>query len=312
MSKGLILVTGSAGVLAGPLVGLLRRSGWATRGLDLAASNAVERGDVRDANVVAQSLRSCVGVIHLAAVSRVQLARDEPARCVDVNVRGAEVVACAAASSPTCRWLILASSREVYGQADALPVQESTPLRPRNVYGDSKAGAERVVRGLPDVGLRCGVLRLSNVYGASIDHPDRVVPAFVRRASAGRPLRVRGAQRVLDLVHIRDVGRAFVAAAARLSDGRWDGAPVNVGSGFGETLGGLADRVGKLAGTGISIEHEPAPTDEVDAYVASIRRASAVLGWRPRVELHTGLEQLIRLPRIVELDASVSTRRAAP
>jgi len=104
-----------------------------------------------------------VGVVHLAAVSRVIDGERDPARCWAVNVEGTRTVVEAAQSSPLRPWVIYASSREVYGQPSALPASEDCDRAPLNVYGRSKVAAEDLVTAS---GLAHAIVRFSNVYGA--------------------------------------------------------------------------------------------------------------------------------------------------
>src|SRR5208282_1690692 len=60
-------------------------------------------------------------------------------------------------------------------------------------------------------GLRVAIVRLSNVFGARTDHADRVVPAFVRAALAGEPLRVEGAESTFDFTHLDDAVSGLTA-----------------------------------------------------------------------------------------------------
>ncbi len=75
-------------------------------------------------------------------------------------------------------WVLFTSSREVYGQPDDLPATEATALRPMNVYGRSKVAGEQIAQAALRRGLRTAVVWLANVYGATGDHVDRVVPTF--------------------------------------------------------------------------------------------------------------------------------------
>src|SRR5690606_3758971 len=103
------------------------------------------RCDVRDRDRVREVVAEVDGVVHAAAISRVIWGEQEPALCWATNVAGLRNVLEMAAASARAPWVIFASSREVYGQADHLPVTEDCPLRPVNVYGRSKVEGERLV-----------------------------------------------------------------------------------------------------------------------------------------------------------------------
>ena len=67
------------------------------------------------------------GVIHLAAVSRVVWGQKNPELCWETNVTGVQNVLDAAREASSRPWVISASSREVYGEAEHLPVSEDMP-----------------------------------------------------------------------------------------------------------------------------------------------------------------------------------------
>lgn len=287
-----ILVTGSQGLIGRATIASLLAAGHTIRGFDPRADAPADRGDVRDLAALREALRGCDGVLHLGAVSRVVWGERDPALCHATNAEGTRNVLAAAASSPTRPWVIVASSREVYGQADALPVAEDAPRRPMNVYARSKCAAEDHAVAARRDGVRCCVVRFSNVFGSALDHRDRVVPAFVRAAVQGAPLRVEGADRLYDFTHVDDVARGVRALVTGLDAG--DAPPtVHFVSGVGTTLGELASQVVALAGARCAVREAPARSYDVARFVGDPARAAAALGWRAAVPLREGLLRLI-------------------
>jgi nucleoside-diphosphate-sugar epimerase len=170
----------------------------------------VVRGDIRNQTALDSAFTpDVVGVINLAAVSRVMWCLENEPDCHDVNVRGVDLVLKAmerfgrsgtSGRSSGDPWLIQASSREVYGTARMFPVHESSSREAANVYGISKAKAEEVIErrvrklrwSLRGSKLRAIALRLSNVYGGEFDHHERLVPGMMTRAIAHRPIQIVG------------------------------------------------------------------------------------------------------------------------
>jgi UDP-glucose 4-epimerase len=203
-----ILITGSEGLVGTSLRAGLKASGVDVVGLDVLGA-AGEWGDVRNLETLRAAIAGCAGVVHLAAISRVVWAERDPDECWRTNVGGLRNVIEAAELEPRPPWVLFASSREVYGQPDRLPATEDTPLRPVNIYGRSKVEGERLLQAAHGRGLRTAVVRLSNVYGTTRDHADRVVPAFARTAAFGHPLRVDGPDHTFDFTHIDDTCRGL-------------------------------------------------------------------------------------------------------
>lgn len=285
-----VLVTGAAGSLGSSVVPALRRAGFEVVRLDRALDSAHE---LVGGSGLPNLLSGCDGVLHLAACSRVGDAEQDPPRAQHDNIDATAALLGAVEALRPRPWLILSSSREVYGNAKTSPTAESSPLSPLNLYGATKAAAEALVQRDVRSGLRATILRLANVYGGADDQPDRLIPAFVTAAVAVQPLFVRGSTRTLDLVHARDVDAAFVAAARALHQGSRAGLTVNVCSGTETALGPLATQVVTLAASSSSVHHEPPAAYDVTRFVGDNRLASETLGWSPRVPLDVGLVELI-------------------
>jgi UDP-glucose 4-epimerase len=296
-----ILVTGSEGLVGSGLRPLLRRLGHEVRHFDLRAQGH-QRGDTRRLAEVQRAVHDVDGVVHLAAVSRVVWGERDPVACWATNVDGTSNVieACLGQARPP--WVLFASSREVYGQADELPVAEHAPLRPVNIYGRSKVAGEELVLSARARGLRTAVVRLANVYGSPDDHADRVVPAFARAAASGSDLRVDGPDHTFDFTHLDDVVEGLARLVARLESGVSDLLPVHLLPGRPTTLGELARLAVEVAGASSSIRPAPPRSYDVSQFYGDPSLAAALLdGWRAEVTLREGLTRLVHDFRKLEV-----------
>ena len=286
-----ILVTGSQGLIGSRLVRTLSNEGVDVTGLDLRAPRP---GDILDRQDVEQAVREVDGIIHLAAVSRVLDGERDPDKCWATNVEGTQHLLDAAARSEREPWLVYASSREVYGQPDSLPVSEEAPLRPVNIYGRSKAEAE--VR-CDRAAVRTAVVRFSNVYGTTTDHADRVVPAFARQAAEGQSLRVDGWNHTFDFTHLDDTVDGLMRLCTQMTAGA-SPPPIHFVTGSATTLGQLAELAVSLANTDAKIREAQPRTFDVARFVGNPARAASLLGWRPQTPLSNGLARLIDAFRV--------------
>lgn len=291
MTRETVLVTGSSGLIGSAVCAVLGARGHAVRRFDIADRQGGE-GDICAPALVDRAMQGCTGVIHLAAVSRVIWGERDPAHCHRTNVVGTANIIAALQDRGLRPWLILASSREVYGQSRRLPVREDAPLRPMNHYARSKVEAERAVMQASAAGLRTAVVRFSTVYGALGDHPDRVIPAFCRAALNGLPLRVEGEANRLDITHIADVAPCIADVAERLSRGQ-SLEPMHLTSGQGVSLSDLAATVVRLARSNSTIVTASPRDYDVASFIGDPARARAQAGWRPSMPLETGLQMLI-------------------
>jgi nucleoside-diphosphate-sugar epimerase len=291
-----ILVTGSEGLIGSAFCALLAKSGYDVERLDLRSKEPGAKGDIRDEALVKTKMKGCRGVVHLAAVSRVADGESDPEVCWQTNVIGTEIVMRAAADMPIRPWVLLASSREVYGEPEQTPVREDFPMRPVNVYGRSKAAAERVALAWRRSGVDTAVVRLANVYGALNDHPKRVAPAFARNAVAGEALQVCGRGNTFDFTHLDDATLGLLSVVEALQAGE-SLPPIHLATGLPTTLGELAELAVGLTGQKAKIIEVPAPSYNVSRFVGDPTRARELLGWRARVRIGEGMNRLIEAYR---------------
>lgn len=284
-----VLITGSRGLIGSALATAGSAAGFQITPFDIRGSG-VAHGDILDRDRLADATRSCIGIVHLAAVSRVIDGERDPDECWNTNVEGTRNVVQAALASPNRPWIIYGSSREVYGQPDSLPTPESAPRRPVNIYGRSKIAAEDICNEAP---LNTVILRFSNVFGTTSDHADRVVPAFARQAGLNLPIRVDGSDHVFDFNHVSDTVAGILAVIESLQAGRTL-PPIHFVTGQPTTLGELAALAIELAGTNPPVREAPPRSFDVSRFYGDRSRAKELLGWEPRVALRDGLRQLIQ------------------
>ena len=289
-----ILITGSAGLIGNALREALESRYFDVVGLDLKGTGS-ELGDVRNIDSIRSSMIDCTGVVHLAAVSRVVWAQQDPKICWDTNVGGLKLVIQAIEEMDQQPWLIFASSREVYGNPDPLPVTENSPLLPVNVYGRSKVEGERITHDARLRGIQTAIVRFSNVYGSVHDHPDRVVPAFARNAVLAQPLRVDGLQNTFDFTHIDDTVRGILTLIELLTESpKTVIPPIHLLTGQQVTLGDLASLAIELADSRSSIQTASPREYDVGKFYGDWTRALDLLKWKPEINIRTGITDLIR------------------
>jgi len=285
-----ILITGSSGVTGRALGERLVADGYRIRPYDIAPHDGSMPSVILDPRRLANAARDCDGIVHLAAVSRVADGERDPYHCRKTNERGTTRVLRAAMNSPRKPWVLFTSSREVYGNAERLPVDEDHPLDPINTYASSKMGAEYQAMQARSRGLTTAIVRLTNVYGSPWDHPERVVPAFVRAVLDGQPLRIDGAGCTLDFVHIDDAVNGIRAAIDLLVHGERDLPVVQLVSGEGVTIGELARQVIDIVGRPASLDINTPGERQVPHFIGDPTRARELLDG----SAHTPLDESIR------------------
>ena len=284
-----ILITGHCGLVGRHLKPLLTEQGYKVVGIDIADST----GDITHSADLHRALQGCHGVVHLAAVSRVMWGQRDPNLCWQTNAVASEKLLKAAAKSPLKPWVIVASSREVYGEAKKLPVTECTELAPVNIYGRAKLAMEQAAMLARDAGINTAIVRLANVYGCTLDHVDRVIPAFCRNAVEGQPLRVDGFEHLFDFTHISDTVAGLMKLVNLLEAEERNIPPIHLLPGVGTTLLEAAQIAIRKAKSDSKITQAPSRNYDVSRFVGDPSLAKKLLGWEAKVNPELGIEQLV-------------------
>jgi GDP-4-dehydro-6-deoxy-D-mannose reductase len=240
-------------------------------------------------------------VIHLAAVSFIPGAANDPGSVAEINVAGTarllgEVRAqrLAGAMDPV---VLLIGSAEQYGRHDpsALPLPETAEQRPLSVYGATKAAQEALaLQAVRAEGMRVVLTRSFNHSGAG-QAPHFLLPALVRRTLAVRDeaaprLQIGNQDTVRDFLHVTDVANAYISLAERGVAGE----AYNVCSGRGRTVRELALAVQARLGIPAELVSEAALVrpGEVPALVGDNTKLRAT-GWRPTLTTDDIIDDLI-------------------
>ncbi|MBP7074728.1 MAG: NAD(P)-dependent oxidoreductase [Rhabdochlamydiaceae bacterium] len=294
-----ILITGSKGLIGSSLARSLANIGIEVLGLDLKYDQEDPNfGDILDGDDVFSKVSQVDGIVHLAAVSRVIDGEKKPQLCWKTNVEGTENIVQASAQSEKEPWIIYASSREVYGEQKELPVKESTPLKPVNIYGESKFAAEKKIEEAQQRGLVATIVRFSNVYGSIHDHPDRVIPAFCRASALGTTIRVDGRENSFDFTYLDDVVQGLISLILLISARKTSFYPIHFTRGIGVTLEQVAAIAQRASEFPISIVEGPSRSFDVSCFYGDPSRAKELLGWDACVSIEEGMIRLIHQFRL--------------
>jgi UDP-glucose 4-epimerase len=262
---------------------------------------AVRVVDLRDAATLPDLVRRQDFLFHLAGqVSHGDSMRD-PETDLGVNcVSTMNLLEACRHHNPVAR-LLYTSTRQVYGIAQSLPVNEDHPTRPVDVNGINKLAAE-YYHLLYDrtYGLRSAVLRLTNTYGPRQqirNNRQGFIGILIRQALRGETIRVFGSGRQLrDFNYVDDVVDALLLAAA--TDGCY-GAVLNLGAVRPYSLLEFAELL--KAQCGVQYETVPFPEDrrmiDIGDYYGDFARFRKLTGWSPRVDLGEGIERTLAFYR---------------
>jgi GDP-4-dehydro-6-deoxy-D-mannose reductase len=299
--SGRVGVTGASGFVGGWLMRHLRQVGGDA--LEVVPLLDRESGDIRDAVAVAEAVRDARprAVVHLAAVAAPAEARRAPREAWEVNCIGTLNLAQAILAHAPDALLVHVGSAEVYGDSfvDATaPLAEEAPLRPRSVYGATKAAADIMIAQMAREGLRAVRFRPFNHTGPG-QSADYVASAFARQiAQINRGLQepilsVGNLEVERDLLDVRDVVAAYAAAVAR--PGAVAGQALNLATGRPVRVERLLGILLDLSGLEVEVRTDPARIrpDEVPTISGDARRAESLLDWRPSIPLDRTLADVL-------------------
>jgi UDP-glucose 4-epimerase len=189
--------------------------------------------------------------------------------------------------------IVFASTRQIYGKPQYLPVDEKHLLRPTDVNGIHKMAGESYHILYHNVyGIRACALRLTNTYGPGMrikDARQTFLGIWLRLLVEGKPFEVWGGEQLRDFTYADDAVEAFLLAATREEA---NGQVFNLGGSEAIRLRELAELLVKVNGGGeFRMREFPPDRKRIDIgdYYADDRRIRSELGWMPQVNLEEGL-----------------------
>lgn len=308
-----VLVTGGSGYVGSHAVRELAAAGHDVLILDnlstghrqLAEGFPLIVGDIDDQEKVAPLLNRVDAVMHFAASAYVGESVQNPRKYIRNNVESAVKLLDAVLASKV-RLFVFSSTCATYGTPIELPIRESCPQAPINIYGATKLFIEHVLAAYErSHGLRSVALRYFNAAGAHADGaigeihtPETHLIPLALKAVLGvaPPLKVFGSNYdtpdgscIRDFVHVSDLGAAHVMALEYLARGGGSTA-LNLGTGKGASVKEILAIIERVVGRPVPHVMAEARAGDPPALYADASLSKTVLGW----EAKRPLEEIIR------------------
>ncbi|MBL7074961.1 NAD-dependent epimerase/dehydratase family protein [candidate division KSB1 bacterium] len=297
-----ILVTGGAGFIGSHVVDIYVENGHEVVVLDnLSTGDRANLNpkatfylkDIRDRDMGGIFAREKFEIVnHHAAQMDVRKSVDDPGYDADVNVLGTVNLLQLCAKSGVKKFIFASTGGAIYGEQRTFPADEEHLTRPLSPYGVTKLTGEKYLHFYQQTyGLDYVVLRYSNVYGPRQNpHGEAgVVAIFASNLLAGKPAVINGdGSQTRDYVYVGDVARSNLLALNHTGPQIF-----NIGTGLETDVNTIFKELNRVSGTGQKEIHVPPKPGEQRRSVINNRKAKAVLGWEPGVELSTGLEKTV-------------------
>lgn len=303
-----VLITGGAGFIGSHLARRLLAEGTRVRVLDnldpfyapalkrrnleeLASSGgdrfAFHEGDLRDEDACHGAVEGADVVVHLAALAGVRPSLQDPARYMDVNVKGTQVLL-NQIEDPAVR-VVFGSSSSVYGGNKQVPFDEGQNVdRPVSPYAASKKAGEVLcytwhhLHGNP---VTC--LRFFTVYGPG-QRPEMAIHKFARMITDGEPIPFFGdGSSRRDYTYVEDIVSGVRAAMDR--DAGYD--IFNLGGAATTSLAELVQHLEQALGCEAVLDRQPDQPGDVPVTYADVTRAGEQLGYRASTPLADGVKK---------------------
>jgi len=261
----------------------------------------VNISDVRDVHSLRYLVQGQDYLFNLAGQTSHMDSMSDPYTDLEINCRSQlSILETCRSHNPGIR-LVFASTRQIYGRPDYVPVDEKHPLRPVDVNGINKLAGEfyhllyQQVYDIPTC-----VLRLTNTFGPRMrikDARQTFVGIWIRRLLEEQPFEVWGGSQLRDFTYVDDCVDAMLLAATH---------PAAIGQCF--NLGGtepvsllqLAEQLVYENGAGeFQAKEFPAERKRIDIgdYYSDDRRIRDVLRWEPKTTLAEGLKTTLEFYR---------------
>lgn len=256
---------------------------------------AVNVCDVRDPFAMAYLLKGKDYLFNLAGQTSHMDSMADPHTDLEINATAQlSILEACRKANPDIK-IVFASTRQLYGKPDYLPVDEKHPIRPVDVNGINKLAGEWYHLLYNNVyGIRACALRLTNTYGPAMrvkDARQTFLGIWVRLLLEGKPIKVFGdGLQLRDFNYVDDCVDALLLAGANDAA---NGKVYNLGSNEVVGLKALAEMMVDL-GYGGAFELVPFPPErkaiDIGDYYGDFSLITNELSWKPRVSLREGLK----------------------
>lgn len=254
--------------------------------------------DVRDSHAMTYLIQDQDYLFNLAGQTSHMDSMADPYTDLDINAKAQlSILEAARQCNPAVR-IVFASTRQLYGKPQYLPVDEQHPIVPVDVNGINKLAGEGYHLLYNNVyGIKSTCLRLTNTYGPGMrvkDARQTFLGIWIKQILSGQSIRVFGdGKQLRDFNYVDDVVDAILLAASK-DDAV--GEIINLGASEVIGLADLAQKMVEIYGSGQwDLVPFPAERKSIDIgdYYGDWKKANSILCWSPKVGLSEGLKRSI-------------------
>ena len=258
--------------------------------------------DVRDSHSIKYLVQGKDYLFNLAGQTSHMDSMKDPHTDLEINAKAQLYILEACRLYNAQIRIVFASTRQIYGKPDYLPVDENHPLRPVDINGVNKLAGESYHLLYNNVyGISTSILRLTNTIGPRMrikDARQTFLGIWVKNIIEDKPFEVWGGEQLRDYTFVDDTAEAFLLAA--ISDTA-QGKVFNLGGENVVSLQETAELLVTAAGGGaFTVREYPSERKKIDIgdYYADWKSIETSLGWRPVTPLSKALEATMTYYRL--------------
>lgn len=303
-----VLITGAAGFIGAALVRHLTGLKIDVRGMDLIRC-PVEKiesytGSILDINDINRVVRGCDCIVHLAAMLGVRRTEIKKLETLTINIQGT-INILEACVKEKVKKIVFASSSEVYGKQESMPISEETPVNPVSIYAVTKLAAEEYLKAYREsYGLKYSIVRFFNIYGPG-QVAEFVIPRFIKAVMDGKsPLVYGTGDQVRSFCYVDD---AVEGVARILLGDKTDSEIFNIGNDAEPvSIKEIALKAISLSGKDINprfismSQADRTKEREIPKRIPDIAKARRLLGFNPAITLEEGVLKVMQHGQITE------------
>ena len=261
----------------------------------------VNISDVRDSHSMCYLVQGQDYLFNLAGQTSHLDSMKDPDTDLEINCRSQlSILEACRQYNPNIE-IVFASTRQIYGKPDYLPVDEKHPLRPVDVNGINKMAGEWYHILYNNVyGIRSCALRLTNTYGPRMrikDTRQTFLGIWIRCLVEGKQFEVWEGDQLRDFTYVDDALDALLLAAASPAA---KGKILNLGGDCVISLKALANLLIEVNDGGeYLVRSFPSERKQIDIgdYYADYNLIRSELGWEPKVSVQEGLAKTLSFYR---------------
>lgn len=311
-----VMITGGLGFIGSNLARILAANGARVTVVDslipeyggnlhnvdgAAPGITVNIADIRDRFSMRHLLRGQDVLFNLAGQTSHLDSMHDPFTDLDINATAQLSILEACREINPGIEIVFASTRQVYGRPQYLPVDEKHSVKPVDVNGVSKVAGEQFHLLYQSVyGLRTRVLRLTNTYGPRMrikDARQTFLGVWIKQSLLDEPIQVWGGGQLRDFNYVDDVLSALLKVG---SEATTIGEVYNLGHTERFALRDVAELLARVVGKGrLEIHDFPPERKRIDIgdFYSDSSKIHNALGWQASVNLEEGLTRTVKFFR---------------